>query len=75
MGSFAQRGLAASSLNHCSYTGPHPSPRRHLASSFYLGWPYSATILFDPGCFTGDLWGLPGLAWLLHRGCQARCCL
>jgi len=44
VGTFARRGLAASSLNHCGHTGPHPSHRRLLATSFYIGWPYSATI-------------------------------
>ena len=30
----------------------------------------------DPGCFTKNLWvPFPMLAWLLHRRCQARCCL
>ena len=29
----------------------------------------------DPGCFTKNLWAFPRLAWLLHRRCQARCCL
>ena len=41
---FAQRGLAASSLNHCGHTGLHPSHRRLLVASFYVGRPYSVTI-------------------------------
>ena len=41
---FAQRELAASSLNHCGHTGLHPSHRRLLAASFYVGRPYSVTI-------------------------------
>ena len=74
MGTFAQRGLAASSLNHCGLTGSHPSHRRHPAASFYVGRPYSATIpsIRDASPRT---WGFPMRAWLLHRRCQARCCL
>ncbi len=44
MGTFALRGLAASQLNHCDYTGSHPLHRRRPATSFYVGCPYSVTV-------------------------------
>ena len=76
METFAQRGLAASSLNHCGYTGLHPSHRRLLVASFYVGRPYSVTIPTTWDAFTKNLWvPFPMLAWLLHRRCHARCCL
>ena len=75
VGTFTRRGLAASSLYHCGFTGPHPSHRRLLVASFYVGKPYSATIPLDPGCFTKNLWDSPMLAWLLHCLRTTRCCL
>ena len=76
METFAQRGLVASSLTHCSYTGLHPSHRRLLVASFYVGRPYSVTIPTTWDAFTKNLWvPFPMLAWLLHRRCHARCCL
>jgi len=45
VGTFAQRGLAVSSLNHCGLTGSHPSHRRPTAFlRFTVGRPYPATI-------------------------------
>jgi len=37
VGTFAQQGLASSSLNHCGYTSSHPSHRRFLVAYFYVG--------------------------------------
>jgi hypothetical protein len=56
-----------------SYRSPSLAPEPF--GRLLLRW---RTILgyypIDPGCFTKDLGG-PVLAWLLHRRCQARCCL
>jgi len=56
-----------------SYRSPSLAPESF--GRLLLRW---RTILgyypIDPGCFTKDLGG-PVLAWLLHRRCQARCCL
>ncbi len=53
-----------------------PSLAPAASGLLLLRW---STILgyypLDPGCFTKNLWAFPRLAWLLHRRCQARCCL
>ena len=71
----AQRGLAASSLNHCGHTGLHPSHRRHLTASFYVAGHTRLLSLRSRMLHQGPLGDFPMLAWLLHRRCQARCCL
>ncbi len=74
METFAQRGLAASSLSRCGTTGFHPSHRRHLLTSFYVGRAYSVNIHATEDA-SPRTFGFRMLARLLHCLCTTRCCL
>lgn len=65
--------LIAKPLRPCR--SPSPASASYSRPPLSVGRPLPGYYPPDRRCFTGDLWDVPMLAWLLRCRCPTRCCL